>query len=303
MLKRLLLFIVRDPIRKIFAVIFAFGLWLFVAVDSDYRFDRTLRLSYTGLPESLIVTDSLPDIDVEFSGRGRSLFTIWLLKPKVLCNLADIHRGENKIPTRNLFIPLTFSDVAINYRLKSVDLSVDDKIRKEVKLDVPVKGVLKKGFALGKITAPRNVVVTGPREILRTLTELAADSVNLDNKSATFTQDLLLITPSPLVKVNRGLAVIHAEIDSAVQKLLVNLPLKIINPAGKRITLDKTVVDTLIIEGPKSGIMKIGKTDIEIRIRLGDLRPGYYTLPAEIFLPDYYKPVSSSPKKFGIRIY
>jgi YbbR domain-containing protein len=303
MLKRFLLFLIRDPIRKIFAILFAFGLWLFVAVDNDYQYERNLKTIYTGLPESLIVTDSLPEIDVEFNGRGRTLFTIWLLRPKVLCNLADARRGDNKIPTRNLFIPLTFSDVAINYRLKSLDIRIDEKIHKEIILGVPIRGVLKKGFTVSAISSPGSVHVTGPRELLRVLTELTADSVNLNNASSSFEKILTIATPSPLIKIASAATAIRIEIDTAVQKLLTDIPLRIINPSGKRITLDRNVVDTLVIEGPKSGMPRIDKSDIEIKIRLPDLKAGYYSLPAEVILPEYFRPVRSSPKKFGIRIY
>jgi len=303
MLKRLLLFIIRDPIRKIFAILFAFGLWLFVVVNNDYRYERNLKTMYTGLPDSLIVTDSLPEVGVEFNGRGRTLFTIWLLRPKVLCNLADARMGENKIPIRNLFIPLTFSDVVINYRLKSLDIRVDEKVHKEIKLSVPVRGALKKGFTVSKIVSPSSVHVTGPRELLRVLTELTADSVNLENDYLSFERPLTIAPPSPLIKIASATTAIRVEIDSAVQKLLTEIPLKIINPSGKRISLDRTIVDTLIIEGPKSGIARVGKNDIEIRIRIADRKSGYYYLPAEVILPDYFRPVYSSPKKFGIRIY
>ena len=303
MLKRFLLFIIRDPIRKIFAILFAFGLWLFVVVDNDYRYERNLKTMYTGLPDSLIVTDSLPEVDVEFNGRGRTLFTIWLLRPKVLCNLTDARKGENKIPIRNLFIPLTFSDVVINYRLKSLDIRVDEKVRKEIKLSVPVRGILKKGFTVSKIISPSSAQVTGPRELLRVLTELIADSVNLENAYLSFERPLSITNPSPLIKIASASTAIRVEIDSAVQKLLTEIPLKIINPSGKRISLDRTAVDTLIIEGPKSGVARFGKTDIEIRIRIADLKTGYYSLPAEVILPNYFRPVYSSPKKFGIRIY
>jgi YbbR domain-containing protein len=303
MLKRLLLFIIRDPLRKILAIIFAFGLWLFVAVDGDYRYERNLKVIYSGLPDSLIVTDSLTEIGVEFSGRGRNLFTIWLLRPKVICNLAEVRRGENKIPVRNLFIPLTFSDVVINYDLKTLDIRADEKIDKEIRLSVPIRGIPKKGFTLSKIVSPSSVRMTGPRELIRVLTELTADSINLDNANLSFEKSLSIVTPSPLIKIASAPAVIRVEIDSAAQKLLTGIPLKIVNPSGNRISLDRTAVDTLIIEGPKAAITRLARSDIEIRIRISDRKPGYYLLPAEVILPDYFRPVYSSPKKFGIRIY
>ncbi|GAH34003.1 unnamed protein product, partial [marine sediment metagenome] len=45
------------------------------------------------------------------------------------------------------------------------------------------------------------------------------------------------------------------------------------------------------------------KKDISVKIKLTELSPGEYDLPASITLPDYIKPVYSNPKRFKIKIY
>ena len=303
MIKRLILFIVRDPLRKIFALIFAFGLWLFVAIDHDYVYERVMPIAYTGLPASLIVTDSLPEIPIEFQGRGRALFMIWATRPKVLCSLVGVRKGDNTIPVRDLFIPLTYTDVIINYFQSAFKVTVDEKTSKTVRLVVPLRGRLREGYAIRGILAPETLTVNGPRALLRNLTAVNTDSVPIDNKDASFIQDLTLQPVTPLITAARGIAPAQIEIDTAVQKLLTAVPLKIQNPFGHRITVDHPIVDTLLIEGPRSIISTITNRDVEIRIRLAELDPGYHSLPAEIIVPNYIKPISSSPKRFGIRVY
>ena len=303
MIKRLLLFVVRDPLRKIFAFIFAFGLWLFVAIDQNYVYERVLPVAYTDLPSSLIVTDSLPEIPIKFQGRGRALFMIWLTQPRVLCNLASARKGDNTIPVRELFIPLTYTDVIINYFQNALNVTVDEKISKTVRLVVPLQGQLREGYAIRAILTPETLTVNGPRALLRNLTAVNTDSVPIDNKNASFVQNLVLQPVTPLITSARVIAPAQIEIDTAVQKLLTAVPLKIQNPFGHRITVDHPIVDTLLIEGPQSIVSTITNRDVEIRIRLAELEPGYHSLPAEIIVPNYIKPISSSPKRFGIRVY
>lgn len=303
MITKLLLFIVHDPFRKIIALIFSFGLWLFVAIDFNYVYQRVLPVTYTDLPDSLIITDSLAELPVEFQGQGKALIMIWLTRPQVFCRLANARKGDNEIAVKELFIPLTYPDVLINYPQQTIIINTDEKISKSVRLNVPLRGQIRAGYAVLAVRAPETLTICGPRSLLRNLTVVSTDSVSVNDKNASFIQPLTLQFETPLIKAGRSLAPAQIEVDTADQKLLTNLPLKIQNPFGYRLTIDHALIDSLMIEGPRTLIKTITNHDVEISIRLANLKPGYYSLPAEIRLPQYIKPISSAPKRFGIRIY
>lgn len=302
-ISKILSIIVNDPIRKIFAIIFSFGLWFFVAIDSNYQYVRDTKIVYTGLAESLVVVEPIQNIGVTFSGQGRSLFNIWAAPPEVLCNLADVKLGENRISLKELVTPLGFSDVKIEYHTKLISITIDEKAKKQVKISIPLKGVVKNGYAIGKVSVLDTLEISGPKQMLHNLVEITTESLDVKNWSSSFEQQLKVLTPSPAIQISKKIVLVKIEIDTTVEKLFTNIPLKIIYSTTQKILSAKLNLDTLIIAGSKGRIEMMKRTDIEIIVRVINLPVGEYNLPAEIILPDYIKPVYSSPQKFWIRIY
>jgi len=299
--KKILEFIISDPIRKIFAILFSFAIWFFVAIDNNYQYTQNMKIVYSGLPESLIIIDSVPFTVATFSGRGRSIFPIWTTSPKIHCDLHDATIGENTILIENLTLP-SFNDVTVNFNAKSISVLIDQKAKKEIKVLVPIKGELKSGYSISSIENFDRINIIGPKRIIRSITEAMAESLDVGNRSSSFEQKLVIKKPAPMVQFSKDFVMVKVGIDTTGQRLFTNVPLRIIHSANQSIILSKSLLDTLIIEGPKNRITTIKKGDIEIKVRLTNLIPGEYNLPAEIILPEYIKPVYSNPKRFKIRI-
>jgi len=302
--KKVLQFITHDPIRKIFAIIFAFALWIFVAVGHNYQYIRDIQIVYTNLPGNKILVDSIPSINVAFSGRGVSLLNIWTATPKARCDLSNSKLGENKIPVKNLVVPIGFTDVSIVYRkTTSISVTIDKKIKKTIKIAVPIKESLKDGFSINEVSVLDTVTVMGPKEMLRDLREIMTESLNVRNRNESFTKDVRLRNPSPLLHASKEIVSVKIEVDTTAQRLFVNISLILIYSPSQRVVSEKITLDTLIVEGAKSRIANLKKRDIEVRIQLTKLPVGEHYLPAEVILPDYIKPVYSNPKRFKIKLY
>ncbi|HEX7318859.1 MAG TPA: CdaR family protein [bacterium] len=295
--------IVNDPIRKIFAIVFAFGLWLFVAVEGTYTDRRDVKIAFIGLPESLTVTDAPLEIPVTFTGKGRSLLGFWLLPPTVIATVTDAKTGSVKITSKDLAIPSNPQDVSVQYDIKTMDLRIDEKVKQTVPVTIPMKGSPPERYAIGMITISDTVLATGPKGYLRGLADVATESLDVHNRTASFYQKLKLRAPAGSIRFNQDYVTAMIEIDTVSRRLLTNLPVKIISKQNQTVSAAALYLDTLIVAGANSRISKLKKTDIDIMIRLSDLKTGEYSLPAEIISPAYVKPVHSSPKKFKIKIY
>lgn len=301
--KPLVNFIIKDPIRKIFAIIFAFGLWFFVAINNNYQYTKDIKILYTNLPESLIIVDSVPNINIILTGRGRSLLNIWATLPKAHCNLGKIELGINEIPVKKIIIPIGFSDVRVVYNIPSITIKIDKKMSRKMKISVPIKGSLKDGYSISDIIVFDTINVTGPKEFLQNLNEVATETLNLKNKTSTFTKELKITEISPLFQISKNMVRVQVEVDATTEKLITNIPLKLIFTPSQRVSSKKIFLDTLIVKGSGNRIRKLKKKDISVKIKLTELSPGEYDLPASITLPDYIKPVYSNPKRFKIKIY
>ncbi len=303
-LKQVLQFIINNPTRKIFAIVFAFGLWFFVAIDNNYQYSKEIKILYEHLPRSLVIVDSVPTINVTFLGRGGSLLSTWAAPPKARCNLRNINVGKNEIPVKNLLIPLAFSDVSISYHtVKSISITLDEKISKEIKITVPVKGSLKEGYSINDIVVLDTVTITGPSELLRDLNELATETLNVKNKASSFMKNLKVLEISPLLQISQKDLQVKIKVDTTIQKLFTSIPLKLIFTPSQRVSSEMISLDTLIVKGSKNRIERLTEGDINVKITLTKLPPGDYNLPASIILPDYITPVYSYPKRFKIKIY
>jgi len=302
--KGIIHFIIKDPIPKIFAIVCAFGIWFFVAIGNDYKYPKRLKIAYINLPESLIVVDAVSNIEVTFSGRGGSLLSIWASPPTAQCDLSRVKIGKNIFPSDSLFIPIGFSDVSIKkYEKSDISVVIDKKIEKPIKLVIPLKGSLKKGFSISEIELSDTIKVIGPNEILRELSEVMTESLNVENSYRNFARILKVTVPSPLTQVSKNVIKVNVEIDTTSQKLFINIPLKLVYSPNQLISSPKKKLDTLIVEGAKKRLASLNKNDIEVKIYLTKLTHGEYNLPAEISLPDFVKPIYSVPKRFWIKIY
>lgn len=303
-LRKVLQLIITNPVRKIFAIVFAFGLWFFVAIGKDYQYTKEIRIMYAYLPESLILVDSAPTIRVTFRGRGGALLSTWAAPPRARCNLRNISVGTNEIPAKNLIVPLGFSDVSVAYpTAKSVSVTIDERVNKHIAINVPLKGSLKEGYSINEVRVFDTIFVTGPSRLLRDLNELATETLNVNDKSSSYMKNMKIVDVPPLIEVSQKQVQVEIELDTTIQKLFTTIPLKLIFTPSQRVSSEKISLDTLIVMGSRKRIEELMKGDINVRITLTKLPPGEHDLPASIILPDYIKPVYSYPKRFKIKIY
>jgi len=303
MLSKIIPFITRDPVRKIFAIIFAFGLWIYVAIGNNYTYQREIRLFYSNLPDSLIIVDSVSSIDVTFSGRGGALFSIWAAPPKAQCDLKETNIGKIAISPQELKIPVGYGPLRVDYNTAKVSVTIDKKVTKEMKIEVPTKGALKQGYAINDISVLDTVRAVGPRKILENMNELSTETLSVKNHNASFDKELRLEIQYALLKVFPRVVNARISIDQTVQKKLTYVPLLLVYSPDQRVRVDKNYLDTLVVVGTPGRIKDLTVADIEVRINLTKLDSGEYDLPAEVILPKYITPILSVPKTFNIEIY
>lgn len=302
-LRQILAIIITNPVRKIFAIVFAFGLWFFVSIGNDYQYTRDIKIVYSDLPDTLIIVDSVSSVSVTFTGRGGSLLSTWAAPPKARCTVRNVSLGENEISVKRLFIPMGFADLTTTYNTTSIHIDVDQKRRKRIQVAVPVKDSPNQDFSIDHVVVLDTVFISGPQKTLQNLSEIATETLSVRNRNRTFTKKLRLTLESPLLEVSRKDVSVEVIVDSSIEKMFTDIPLRLIFTPDQRVSSDEVVLDTLVVQGARSRIDELRWQDITVQIRLTKLSPGEYDLPATILLPDYITPVYSAPQRFNIVIY
>lgn len=294
---------ISNPIRKILAVIFAFGLWFFVALDKNYIYEKYIEIIYINLADSLMIVDAAPRINVSFIGRGGSLLSTWAAPPKAHCDLENKRTGTSTIPTKELLIPVGFPDLRLAYITPSITVTIDKRITKIIKVSVPFKGELKQGYSISDIVVLDTVSVTGPRNSLLDQKEVLTETLDVKNKRSSFLTKARIAETSELFEFSIENIHVEVKIDTTVERLFTNIPLTLLFTPEQRVSSEKIGLDTLIVQGPSKRMNSLKKKDITVKIRLTKLPAGEHDLPATIILPQYIKPVNSVPKKFKIEIH
>ncbi len=302
-LKQILAIIITNPVRKIFAIVFAFGLWFFVSIGNDYQYTRDIKIVYSDLPDTLTIVDSVSSVSVTFTGRGGSLLSTWAAPPKARCAVRSVSLGQNEISVKRLFIPMGFADLTTTYNTSSISITVDKKVSKRIQVTVPVKGTPNQDFSIDHVVVLDTVFISGPRSVLQDLSEITTETLSVRNRGKTFAKKLRLAQISPLLEVSRNDVSVQVVVDSSVEKVFTDIPLRLVFTPDQRVSSDKAVLDTLIVRGAHGRIGELRQQDITVQIRLTKLSPGEYELPATILLPDYVTPVYSHPQRFNIVIY
>jgi YbbR domain-containing protein len=295
--------LVSNPVRKILAIIFAFGLWFFVALDKNYIYKKDIKVIYTNLADSLMITDSTPAINVSLIGRGGSLLSSWAAPPKARCDVIDMKLGKNGVPVTDLMIPLGFPDLRLTFNTKSIDVTIDERITRIMQVKVPTKGELKRGYSISDIVVMDTVSVTGPRNVLFNQDAVLTETLDIKNKQSSFLAKVKIKNTSDLFEFSKNQVQIEVKVDTTVKRSFTNIPLTLIFTPDQRVSSERISLDTLIVEGPAIEINNLEKKDIIVKVKLTKLTAGEHHLPATIELPQYIKPVNSVPKIFKITIY
>jgi len=302
-LRSILRSLISNPVRKILAIIFAFGLWFFVALDKNYVYKKDIKVVYTNLADSLMITDSTVSINISLIGRGGSLLSSWAAPPKARCDVIDMQLGKNTVPVTNLMIPLGFPDLRLAFNTTSIDVTIDQRITRLMQVKVPTKGELKQGYSISDIVVLDTVSVTGPRNVLFNQDVVLTETLDIRNKQSSFLARVRIEDTSDLFEFSTNHVQIEVKVDKKVKRSFTNIPLTLIFTPDQRVSSEKISLDTLIVEGPAAEINSLQKQDITVKVKLTKLPAGEHYLPAIIELPEYIKPINSVPKTFKITIY
>ncbi len=290
-----------EPARKMLALVFAFGLWLFVAIDGTYNYEREILVEYVNLPEKYMIVDSVVRLRTTFSGKGKALFGIWTARPSVVCNLAEVVPGKNVISTRDLVLPV--KEVTATFGPRYINIEVDERMTKTVRPLIPLRGVLKNGMSIVAIEVLDTLVATGPKSMMQKLTEFTTESLDVRNNSVTFEKKLKMESVAPLIKFSSENIRVRVIVDSTGSRVFNEISVVVVKNPGQRIKSAPLYIDTLVIAGARSRISALGRQEIIARIRTTDLVPGEYYLSPEIVLPEFLTTVSFKPQRFRVFVY
>ena len=176
---------------KVLSLVIALILWLVVMNIDDYSMTRTIR----NIPVTQLNGDSITNlgkvydvvsgntVDIVVKGPrsvvdslSQSSFTATAdLSQLSITNSVQINVYANDARINN--------DIEISYVSRTMNLTIEDKVTKEMPVKAVAEGAIAEGYALGgTYVTPNMIEITGPESIINKVTEVRA-AINVNGSS------------------------------------------------------------------------------------------------------------------------
>ena len=186
------------------AMSFGLAVAIWALLQSEQVVERRTRVKVQySWPEDLVRVDEVPRwVSVTVSGPQGRVRAVERRSLQMKVDLTDAERGQ---------VPIDFTELQVNGLPDSLkitqitppmaEVELDAKMRQKVHVRPSVIGEPVDGWSRGTITVePQSIEVEGPASLLRELTEVSTEIVNISGSKETVEADVGLSLPTRTIK-------------------------------------------------------------------------------------------------------
>jgi len=191
---------------RLLSLFLAFVLWWVVSAPrrepvSERAFAAPLSL--LRMPRDLIITTQVPDtVSVRLRGRVSDLRAVSSQNLEVPLDLSNAQPGDATVTLlpRAINVPPDIEVMSIDPN--QLRFRIEQLRQKVVPIRPFLAGPPPAGYVVGDVTMnPSYALVSGPASQIRKLTEVATDRIIMTGRTATFVQNVAVVSDSPYVRI------------------------------------------------------------------------------------------------------
>jgi len=289
----------KDISLKILAFLLSLSIWFFATIDRSYVLTRRFLLSFPELPPGKVVSYQSTDfVDVLLEGKGRDFLALGGKGLTYRISLKEIKTGRERIKFSPEDLGLSERVRVLGFKPEAVEVEIDDLVAKRVPVKVPRQGVMGEGFFLTECEVLDTVLLSGPKGEMGFINFLYTESLSLKGIKQSQEKELKVLSPGGrgfFIRPERVRVRLKVEPETIVTiegiPVKTDRPVKIL-PREAKIT----------ISGPPSFLREIKRGEIKVFIPMRGLKPGRYSLPAQILLPPGILFKKCEPERFEVEI-
>jgi len=302
--EKLLVWASSDLGLKLFSLLFALGLWLFVnAGQKPTEKSFMAPVEFRNLPEDLMAVNPAPaHVEVRLAGPPALLSTLDPEYLKVVLDLDGARPGTSTFrlsadffnPPRGVRVT-RINPAVVNLRLET---------RAERSLPVTVR-VGTKPPAGQKVTrmdpAPDTVKVRGPANVVNRMTSVETVPLELEGAKGQFTRELRLSASDEAISFlpDRVTVTVALEEETMTREFSrVDVSAK--NLSGKFNVSPRQA--QVKLSGPKRILAELKLGPDQVYLDLKGLKPGNHSVPLSFNLPREVKVIEQKPDRFKVTI-
>ena len=200
--------------RAIFSNLPTKGLALFLAVVAwfvvsaprrERLFERAyaVPLAIVGVSRDLIITTAVQDnVSVRLRGRSSVLRSLSSQNLEATVDLSGMQPGDVTVTIRPQALNLPPGVDVVSIEPQRLRFRLERLRQKVVPIRAFLVGVPPPGYTPGDPTVqPAGALVSGPASQIRTISEVATERIIMTGRTATFTQNVAVVSDTPLVRV------------------------------------------------------------------------------------------------------
>ncbi len=215
--------ILENAALKIASLFFAIILWFYItpiSMRDTLEVSYVLPLELRNIPEQMMVIGKFEDrINVRLRGRQNVLRVIDPDQLSVSLDLSNVKVGERyyTIDNSNINIPPGTNMDVIRIEPKKIKIDVVNALKKDVKVQINIKGKPATGYKVARISiTPSQVTVDGPENEVRSLSVLEGPAIDITSRRNSFSKEIKIDTPLHNVRILGGRVI---TVDVEIRKL------------------------------------------------------------------------------------
>lgn len=185
MLQKIRSLILDNFIIKLFSVVFAAILWLHVITRGTTEVDFVVPLELRDIPEDMVVAGDVPGVvDVRVQGQEAIVKRLTVKDISAFISLKGAKAGEgfHNLTRANISLPgnLTVSNISP----PEIRLRLEKLMQKTLPVKPVIQGKPAPGYVLKEVSVlPSTVRATGPMSVLKRISDVDTEKVDIDGAS------------------------------------------------------------------------------------------------------------------------
>jgi len=288
---------------KIFSLVIAIVLWLFVVVENQPEIGLVVPVEFVNIPKNMALINDSRDYEVEVRVRGPQALVSNLTSRQVRVRI-DLSRssvGETTFYLSKQYVSLPRGIKILRILPSQVKVTLEPIVERLIPVDPVVLGVPAKGYELVEVRAyPENVRVRGAKSLVEELKAVRTTSLDITGLDRSITRKVELIPPGEQIQlVEQPKIEVRAIIrERHEQKRLSSVQVYVL-PVVQGAEVEPKTVD-LVLDGPLSIIRSLEKDEVQALVNVQELRPGEDKLKVSVKLPEGVSLIKVVPEEVRV---
>jgi YbbR domain-containing protein len=293
----------KDATLKVFSLLLALSLWLFVVGEKKSEFGFAVPVELRNLPPRLIVSKRVPPVDVRIVGPRNILDGLSPQDLKISIDLETVQAGEVTFANLADRIDLPRSVAVSSISPANVTVTLEDLVERKVKVDPMLKGSPEENFEVGQVVVkPGRVDIRVAKSQAPRLRSVKTKVVDISGIAEDYERRVGLdLAGFAVGSVEPDEVTVQVALKEKVgEKEFLKVSVETVNSAG--VARVEPAQAGILLRGPLGVLGDLDEKRIGVILDLEGKAPGKHIVKARVNVPPKTALVRVEPEEFEVTI-